>query len=281
MRILRILLLIIFVITAGFFGYDQYRSYKDKDNIPPVISSAEEVIHLNIDSSDDELLKGVSAIDEKDGDVSSTLVIAGKSNFIEDGVIRVDYAAFDSHSNVGTYSRRAIYDGYHSPRFSSEKALVLRSESSYDFSFFQAFDVLEGDISNKIKVLSETYATDTYSEYPVDLEVTNSYGDVEKLSLVLDILSGSEYNRQSPALSEYIIYVPVGAEPDLKSYLVGIRQGDRVLDFEATEFSLEDIELEDNTDYNTPGKYTAVFLMEVSKTITTETKMIVIVTEDY
>lgn len=280
MRILRILLLILFIITTTVFGIDQYRSYKDRDRNAPIVTCREETLHLSVKATDENLLKGVSAEDDRDGDVTSTLVIAGKSNFIDEGVIRVDYAAFDSHNNVGTNSRKVIFDDYHSPRFFSKKPLLLRSESSYDLSFFQAEDVLDGDISNKIKILSEVYAADS-SEYPIELEVTNSYGDVEKLNLAIDLLSSSEYNRQRPALSEYIIYVPVGAEVDLSSYLIGIYQGDKLLNFEDTNYGIEDIELSEDVDYDTPGQYTAVFSLWISYSKATETKMIVVVTEDF
>ena len=239
MRALRILLLILFIVTAAFFGLDRFKAHKDKDTNAPQINSKSDELHLSVKSSDKDLLVGLTAEDDRDGDVTSTLVIAGKSNFIEEGVIRVDYAAFDSHNNVGTYSRKVIFDDYHSPRFSSKSALVLRSESSHDFSFFEAEDVLSGDISNKIKILIDTSAGASSSEYPVELEVTNSYGDVEKLDLVFDVLTAAEYNRTYPALSEYIVYVPVGGEIDYSSYLIGIRQGDKIMDFEEAEVSKE------------------------------------------
>lgn len=281
MRILRVFLLILFIITSLVFGVDQYRSYKDQDKNAPIITASTEVLHLSVDSTDEDLLRGVKAQDDRDGDVTSSLVIAGKSNFIEEGVIRVDYAAFDSHNNVGTYSRRVFYKDYHSPRFSSKKPLTLRSESTQDFSFFHAEDVLSGDISNKIKIISDAYATTSSSEYPIEMEVTNNYGDVEKLKLVLDILTSSEYNLQRPALSEYIIYVPVGEEVDFEPYITGIRKGDKVLPFEDTVFTIEDVEIDDYIDYESPGKYTVEFSLTSSKTKTGIAKMIVIVTEDF
>ena len=284
MRILRILLLILFVITSLFFGIDQYRSYKDRDKNAPIITAKEEILHLSTKSAEDDLLLGVYAEDDRDGDVSQSLVVAGKSNFIEEGLIRVDYAAFDSHNNIGSYSRKVIYDDYHSPRFSSKKPLVvLRSDSSYDMSFFRANDVLDGDISNKIKILTDSSrVTDSSSEYPVVIEVTNSYGDVEKLNLVLDVLTNSEYNRPYPALSEYIVYTPVGEELDLESYLIGIRQGNTVLDYEQTNYNRGNIEIEDNNiDYNIPGKYTVTYTLWRSYTSYTEAKMFIIVTEDF
>ncbi len=281
MRILRNFLAILFLITATVFGINQYRLYKDRDNDAPVITSREDTLHLSVKATDEEMLRGVTANDDRDGDVSSSLLIAGKSNFIEDGVIRVDYAAFDSHNNVGTYSRRVVFDDYHSPRFSSKKPLVLHSESSYDFSFFHAEDVLSGDISYKIKILSDSYTAAASSEYPIEIEVTNDYGDVEKLNLIMDIMTTREYNLQYPALKEYIIYIPVGEEVDLRSYLIGIRKGDTLLDFEETKYTADYIDIDDYIDYNTPGNYIITFSLWQSYMLTTSTKMIAIVTEDF
>ncbi len=281
MRLLRSILLIVFIITTVVFGIVQYRSYKDRDNKAPVISSSEETIHLSVKAKDEDFLKGVKAVDDVDGDVTLTLSVAGKSNFIEEGVIRVDYAAFDSHNNIGTYSRKIIFDDYHSPRFASEEPLAMRSEASYDFSFFSAEDVLDGDISNKIKILSDAYAATSSSEYPVEVEVTNNYGDVEKLNLVIELMTNSEYNRQYPALSEYIVYVPVDGQIDFTQYIIGIRQGDKLLDFDDTDFSADWIRIEDYVDYHNPGQYTVTYSLRVSDKVTTETRMIVIVTEDY
>lgn len=281
MRILRNSLLILFVVTSVIFGINQYRSYKDRDNVVPVITADSDSLHLSVKATDNDLLKGVSAHDDRDGDVSSSLLVAGKSNFIEDGVIRVDYAAFDSHNNVGTYSRRVIFDDYHSPRFSSEKPLVLHSESTYDFSFFQATDVLNGDISHKIKILTDSNTATSSSEYPIEIEVTNDYGDVEKLDLIMDVVTTREYNLQYPALKEYIVYIPVGDEVDFRSYLIGIRKGDKILSFDESEYTPDSVEIEDYIDFYTPGKYTVTFSLWQSYTLTTNTKMVVIVTEDF
>ncbi|MBR3151286.1 MAG: hypothetical protein IKF46_04805 [Erysipelotrichaceae bacterium] len=280
MRILRIALLILFLITSAVFGVDRFYSYRDRDNTAPVFSSNSDEIILSVRDSESELLKGISATDDRDGDVTSTIVVAGKSNFIDDGVIRVSYAAFDSHNNVGSYSRRVTYTDYRSPRFSSSKPLVLRSGSTYDYSFLQAEDVLCGDISPKIKMM--TSFDDTAPECTVNLEVTNDYGDISKLELILDVYGTAEYNRMHPALTEYIIYVPVGEEIDLSSYLAGIWQGDKVLTFEEAEIDPARIYMDDDlVNYDEPGVYSAFFYLPIDRNTTTETRLLVIVTEDY
>ena len=281
MRALRIALVILFAVTSVVFGVDRIRTRRDRDIIPPVISCENEELHLSVSSTDEDLLRGVRAVDERDGDVTSTIVIAGKSNFIEEGEIRVDYSAFDSHNNVATYSRRVIYDDYHSPRFYSKSPLLMRMSSSYDFDFFGAEDVLSGDISRKVKIVTSSSGSASTGEYPVVLEVTNDYGDVEKLSLILHVCSASEYNRMRPSLSDYIVYIPVGEEIDLRSYLIGIRQGDREMAFEEAEVNAGSITIDDSlVDYSTPGVYSVDFDLRISYDQTTETEMILIVTED-
>ncbi len=142
--------------------------------------------------------------------------------------------------------------------------------------------MLGGDISRKIKIYTSASGSTTTGEYPVELEVTNDYGDVEKLELILNVYSAAEFNRRYPALSEYIIYVPVGETPDLSSYLIGIRQGDKVMTFEEAEVDPYYTDVDDSlVNYDEPGVYTAEFELWQSYTLTTYTKMIVVVTEDF
>ena len=280
MRILRIALLVLFLITSAVFGVDRFFSYRDRDNTPPVISSDSDELTLSVKDNEEALLRGLTATDDRDGDVTDTIVVAARSNFIEEGVTRVDYAVFDSHNNIGSYSRKVTYSDYHSPRFRSDEPLVLRSGGNYDYSFLQAEDVLSGDISNKIKLM--TTFDDSGKECKVDLEVTNDFGDISKLELTLDVYGSAEYNRMHPALTEYILYVPPGQKPDLSSYLNGIWQGNKQLTFEEAEIDPAYITIdEDLVNYEEPGVYTAVFSLPLERNITTETKMLVIVTEDY
>lgn len=282
MRILRILLLILFIITAAIFGVDQFRSYMDRDTQAPVFQSNNDEITLSVTATEDDFLQGITATDDRDGDVTSTIAIAAKSNFIEEGVIRVDYAAFDSHNNIGSYSRRVTFNDYHSPRIYSSAPMVMRSGTSFDYTVFRAEDVLDGDISEKIKVLIPSTSTSTTTEYPVEIEVTNNYGDVEKLSLNLDILDSADYNRIRPNLSEYIVYVPVGGSADLSSYLIGMRQGNTVRTFEEAEVDPASITVDDSmVDYTTPGMYPVFYIYNISWNQSNETEMLLIVTEDF
>ena len=262
MRVLRILILIAFIITAGLFAWHEVQWVADRDDQPPVISADADEITVSVNAQNEDFLKGMTATDERDGDVTSSLVVAAKSNFIEEGVIRVDYAAFDSHNNVSTYSRTARYSDYSSPRFSSAMPFVFKKSTSYDFNFIKASDVLDGDITNKVKVIySSLYSATT--EAPVTLEVTNSVGDIEKLDLNLRILTQQEYGEYRPALWDYIVYTTPGKEIEPWNYISGVWRSGEYYSFEDSEFEYADITFNAaGINYNVPGVYELIFTLE-------------------
>ncbi|MBR2991516.1 MAG: hypothetical protein IKF51_08700, partial [Solobacterium sp.] len=197
--------------------------------------------------------------DERDGDVTDSLVVAGRSNFIEEGVIRVDYAAFDSHNNVATHSRTVRYTDYTSPKFIATEPFMFKKSTSYSFDFIRAADVLDGDVTSKVKVMySSLYSATT--ESPITLEVTNSLGDIEKLELNVRILTTQEYNDYRPALWQYIVYTKVGEEIEPWNYVGGVWRSGQYYTFEETEFDYADVTFNpDTVDYSEPGVYELVF----------------------
>ena len=261
MRLLRILILIVFLITAGFFGVNEMRYLSDLDDEPPLITSNSEEITLSVTADDAEYLSGVNASDGRDGDVTDSLVIAGKSNFIEEGLIRVDYAAFDSHNNVGTFSRMVRYSDYVSPKFASDEPFVFRKSSSYDFDFIRAEDVIDGEISNKVKVLySNLYSAVT--DAPITLEATNSVGDIEKLDLNVRIMTPQEYALYRPALWGYIVYTTVGERIEPWYSVAGVWQNGNYYAFEETDFDYENVSIDSSlVDYDTPGVYEIIYYL--------------------
>ncbi|MDO4332593.1 MAG: hypothetical protein Q4C58_07865 [Eubacteriales bacterium] len=75
-----------------------------QDRTVPVISFSEEPVIYSESMNEDQLLEGVTATDDADGDVSDTLVIE-KIAETSDGKVIVTYAALDSSNNVAKVSR--------------------------------------------------------------------------------------------------------------------------------------------------------------------------------
>lgn len=76
------------------------------DNKKPVIKfSSEAPLTYTEGQGDDVLLTGVTAVDERDGDVSDSLIVANKV-VVEDGKkLKVTYAAKDKKNNIAKESR--------------------------------------------------------------------------------------------------------------------------------------------------------------------------------
>ena len=59
---------------------------KMQDKTYPVITIDEQIIDVSINVTDEGLLKGVTAYDKKDGDITSKIYIESISKFVEHGI---------------------------------------------------------------------------------------------------------------------------------------------------------------------------------------------------
>lgn len=78
--------------------------YLDEDRMAPVIHMEEVEMEYREGMSDEELLAGVTAMDETDGDVTGGLVVE-KVSEVGNGTVIVTYGVKDSSGNVGKASR--------------------------------------------------------------------------------------------------------------------------------------------------------------------------------
>ena len=78
--------------------------YLGEDRTPPVIYMEETVPEYQKGMSDEELLAGVTAVDETDSDVTGSLVVE-KVSEIGNGTVIVTFGAKDASRNVGKASR--------------------------------------------------------------------------------------------------------------------------------------------------------------------------------
>lgn len=83
--------------------------YLGEDRTPPVIRVEETELEYREGMSDEELLSGVTAVDETDGDVTGSLVVE-KVAEIGNGTVIVTFGATDESGNVGKGSRRMTAD---------------------------------------------------------------------------------------------------------------------------------------------------------------------------
>lgn len=124
---LTLILLVLCLASAAVYGGARWYISREGDSSCPVISFDKDIIEVSVSDPDEKLLRGVSAYDKKDGDVSGSLVIESRSALLGGSERIVTYAAFDSDNNVGKGQRRIRYTDYVSPRLSLDAPLTVTS----------------------------------------------------------------------------------------------------------------------------------------------------------
>ena len=214
-------------IGTGLYYY--FFIYKD-DVTPPVITAAEEELQVSVNATDEELLAGISAMDDRDGDVTDTLVVESVANVTEENTVTVTYAAFDQAGNVSKTVRTAKYTDYKEPVFSLSKALVFQEDMASDIlSYVSARDVVDGNIGNNVKgtLVSDTRTLSYAGLHQVEFRVTNSLGDTARITLPVDVYPAGSYNA-TVGLTNYLVYLKKGddfiPESYLKSFTAGAKE---------------------------------------------------------
>lgn len=220
MRILRISVLLIFVIVFALFSLVFVREKLTKDTTIPKITIEDEIIDVSLKVSDKELLVGISAYDEKDGDLTDKIIIESVSRFIEPGISRVTYAVCDEDNNIATATRKIRYKGYESPEFNLKRSLcysVYETPKLKDVVTVK--DSLAGDITSDLILTSEDYTKSVTGVFTINAKVTTEKGDTATLDIPLIVEDRSE-SAPEIELKDYLIYVKKGDNIDFEDYIV-------------------------------------------------------------
>lgn len=267
-------ILIVISLTSGGFYYIQKEEKRDVN--PPVLRAEAEEIIVSIEATENELIAGVSAMDDKDQDVSDSILITGiekKEGTEED--FEITYVAFDKASNMGTLTRTLHYSDYHQAHFNFQTQLRFPENQKIDLmSYFTAEDCIDGDVSPFVTMDADEQLLQNEPQkgiYNCTLSVTNSVGYTTKITLPVEVYEDSydeRSKRPSIQLKQYITYINAGDTIDEKGYLDYIEdKGIKTIDFSETvpeesgenSVHISKIQIESNVDINTPGMYTVAY----------------------
>lgn len=279
-KILRWLLLVLTVLCVAACGYYVVHSRNTRDSTAPVISFTEDTLSLSVHDSQDALLSGVTAQDDRDGDVTASLVVEGISAIHDDHSAAVTYAAFDRAGNVTKAERTVRYTDYEGPRFSLSTPLVFRSGLRVDlFQYVTAEDPVDGDLSDRIKATLTGGETDMseVGVYQVELRVTNSMGDTARLVVPVEMYDTSDYNA-TVDLSDYLVYVKAGSAFSPEKYLEGMTTGYKECSIGQLSADGAAIDIRSNVRTDAPGVYDVTYTVSYGS-YTGYTRLIVIVEE--
>lgn len=220
MRRLKMTAIILTVIAAVMLCWYVVTNRVLKDQSGPVISMNSGRVEASVEDTEEAVMRGVTAEDATDGDVTDSILIESISAFTSDKHRVITYAAFDSDNHVTHATRNLVYTDYHSPRFSLESPLTFALNSSNLLSGVTAEDVLDGDITSEIQLVSkDEIDTSRKGTYEARLRVSNSVGDVSVIPVTIEIYDSSKLRQPQITLTDYCIYLPAGAEFDAASYL--------------------------------------------------------------
>ncbi|MDM8247304.1 hypothetical protein QUW49_01415 [Lacrimispora saccharolytica] len=264
--------ILLFVISLVLFLYCIFVREGGQDQSGPQIQIDQQEIQVSIAAGEEELLQGITATDRKDGDVTESLAVESRSNFIEKGRRKISIVAFDSDNHVARAEREIVYTDYTSPVFSLDSPLRFSTEAENLLTGLHAQDCLDGDISNKIQVsFQDNLYSLTPGQYQATYSVANSAGDVKNLPVTVEIYDAAqEIQPPTLTLSQYLINLSVGEGFDPWGYLDSVtinrsqyvKGEDGILRNGMNEEEILDssaIQIENPVDTNTPGVYEVIY----------------------
>ena len=286
MRRIRLAVVGIFVLSLIAFIVFNIVNRVTTDSTPPVITSESDTVTVSVAAEESELLAGLTATDDEDGDLTGEIMISSMSNFTEPGKRTVSYIVFDASNNASTLTRNLEYTDYTAPQIKLTQPLRYGLNEMEDASLTENMsvqDCLDGDITQQIRA---TFNDGSYiamaGEYGITVQVSNSAGDTCSVPLTVTVTDpAEEIGKYYPMLSDYIVYAPVGGYVDLTSLLIGLENSSTQYLFADANPSapggIESVAIGGAIDYNTPGTYTVDYQFTSASGATGTTKLAVVV----
>ena len=253
MRIVKTITIILFILAvalfAGFGLYDRLLS----DTKAPVITCAEETVSVSVNDPESALLAGVTAKDDRDGDLTGKIMLGGVSKLINDDTAKVTYYVFDSADNMASATRFVRYTDYQRPEITVRTPLVYAPGENISVAErLRAMDVIDGDISDRIRVSATDINANVEGTYHITVYVTNSMGDTTELKLPLCIFGKGLADGQI-VLMQYLVTLERGAQFDPAEYYLGAKMPS------GRSVKVTDVVVSGEVDTDTPGVYQLLY----------------------
>lgn len=216
----RVLIVLLVLLSVAFIGTSIYETFSGRKDAP-TISCPSDTLEVSASDPESVLLKGLTAADPQDGDLTDRIIIGGKSKLINKDTAVVTFLVFDSDDNMGTCTRRIRYMDYRRPQFAIKEPLVFTPDEDITLlNRLSATDVVDGDLTDQIRA-STLSATDNSEIYLVSVQVTNSIGDTAWIKLPVLVKTT---NPMQPViqLTEYLIYLDKGSDFDPLDYVSSV-----------------------------------------------------------
>lgn len=273
MKAIRAVIIVIFLAAVGIYGLAEYQEMANADpNRPQLVSETERIV-VPCDYTEEDIMEGLSAHDEEDGDLTGEILLGGLSRFTTPGICRATYVVFDSANQSAVLTREVEFEDYRSPRFTLSAPLVFLEGASGDaISNVGAEDVLDGDISTQVRMTANDISYLRTGEYTMTVEVSNSFGDYADAVLPVHVVT-SDSQALSLDLETNLLYLEQGSAFSPDGYVTAVRLED------GSEAVGVQVTAQSDVDPSVPGCYEVEYTAEDEEGRTGVTWMIVIVEE--
>ena len=277
-----VMLLLVMAAAVGLFGCYLLWIHNNLDTTGPVITVEEGLLEISVKDPAEVLMQGVRAVDDRDGDVTASVLIESIYGINENKESTVTYAAFDAAGNVTKTQRVIRYRDYHAPRFTLSRSLTYAYGRKIDLlQDVGAEDVLEGSIGRRIHaaLISETASIETEGVHQVKLQVANSLGDTVQLVVPVEVYDPEWYNAEV-TLSSYLVYLKAGTQFNPRSYLKSFVVRGEVQNINGITPEGISVEIDSKVRMDVPGLYEVRYVLSQTEGMTTHTgiaKLLVIV----
>ena len=269
------------------------------DRTGPVFHMDNRTVEVSVKDGQEALIKGLTATDARDGDVSDSIIVESIGPFTGSGSRIVSYAAFDSDNHATHTKREMIYTDYVPSHFHLSRPLSFAMNTVNILNGVSVEDSIDGDLTRNVRMVSDgDIDTAHVGEYSARLKVTNSAGGVSYLPVTVEIYDASVFHRLPLLnLKEYVVYVEKGDEFDEREYLTSIvingtsysmteEEGTYGSPAEAQEeaqrtIGYDRVYIESEVDTDVIGSYEVLYSFEdtISKTGTGKVRLYVVVTD--
>ena len=275
MRTLKTILCIATALSVLAFALAIYYTQFYKDVVPPEIRMDADVITVSAADGDEALLRGVTATDNRDGDITGAVLVDGVSQLTGPNAARVRYIVFDAAENAATASRTVVYSDYEAPRVFILQPLIYNVGDTIALrGRVIARDCLEGNITDRIRISSKDLSNRAAGVYHLTIWVMNKLGDVSTVTVPVIV---REDDPAAPVveLKSYLTYLARGEEFDPKAYFQSYYDS---ADSRARNY-YDHLEVSGEVDTDTPGTYEVTYSATNSDGLTGQAILTVVVEE--
>lgn len=188
MTILKRTVIVIFCISLLIFIVAVVKELISSDSSIPEITSDRDVLEVPCNYTESQLLEGLSAYDQDDGDLTSKIVVGSMSRFNTSEPL-----VFTEREGNSTLLKERII----------------------------ANDIIDGEISESVINTSSDINYSVAGTYHSTYEVSNSFGDTSTIELPVHIIK-SENNQIDIKLTQGIIYINTGDTIDAADYIESV-----------------------------------------------------------